>query len=115
MIINVVFDSSTTGAPAGFFTAVNAAVEYWEREIINPITVTIQFGYNEVNGQAIGSNALAESESQGTNFSYSQVKAGLTSAATTANDVTSVSHLPTTDPTGGAGYFVPIAEAEVLG
>ncbi len=115
MIINAVFDSSTTGAPAGFFTAVNAAVEYWEREIINPITVTINFGYNEVDGQTIGSSALAESESEGITATYAQVKAGLTSAATSANDATSIAHLPASDPTSGNGYFVPVPEAEVLG
>src|SRR5580698_4362761 len=116
MIINVVFDSSTTGAPAGFFTAVNAAVEYWEREIINPITVTIQFGYNQVDGQTIGSNALAESESLGgPNVAYAQLKAALTSAATSANDQIAVAHLPASDPTSGAGFFVPLPEGEVLG
>jgi hypothetical protein len=115
MIINAVFDSSTTGAPAGFFTAVNAAVAYWEREIVNPITVTIQFGYNQVDGQTIGMGALAESESQGISATYAQVEAGLGSAATTANDQIAVAHLPLTDPTSGNGYFVPLAEAEVLG
>src|ERR1700761_6648514 len=116
MIINVEFDSSTSKAPAGFFTAVNAAVEYWEREIINPITVTIQFGYNEVDGQIIGANALAESESQGLgDVSYAKVKAGLAAAATSANDQIAVAHLPASEPTSGNGFFVPVAEAEVLG
>jgi len=117
MIIDVEFDSSTTGAPAGFFTAVNAAVEYWERELINPITVTIQFGYNQVDGHTIGSSALAESESLGsdTPTTYAQLKAGLAGAATSANDQIAVANLPSSDPTSGVGYFVPQAEAEVLG
>jgi hypothetical protein len=116
MIIDVEFDASTKNAPAGFFTAVNAAVEYWEREIINPITVTIQFGYNQVDGQTIGSNALAESESLGgPNVAYAQLKAALTSDATSANDQIAVAHLPASDPTSGAGFFVPLPEGEVLG
>ncbi len=115
MIIDTVFDASTKSAPAGFFTAVNAAVEFWERNLINPITVKITFGYNSVDGITIGSNALAESETEGISATYAQVKAGLIKAATSANDHTSVAHLPLNDPTGGAGYFVPAAEAEVLG
>ena len=115
MIIDVVFDSSTKSAPAGFFTAVNAAVEYWERALINPITVTIDFGYNEVGGQTIGRSALAESKSQGITLTYAQVKAGLSSAATSANDAMAVANLPASDPSSGAGYFVALAQAEVLG
>lgn len=115
MIIFVQFDSSTAGAPAGFFTAVNAAVEYWERALINPLQVTITFGYGMVDGQPIDSGALAESESFGNTLTYSQVKAALSSHATSASDLSSVSHLPSADPTGGAGYFVTIAEEEALG
>jgi hypothetical protein len=115
MNIDVQFDSSTTGAPAGFFTAVNAAAAYWDREIINPITVTIVFGYNEVDGQTIGNAALAESESNGNTATYAQVKSGLVAAATSANDAISISHLPSSDPSNGAGFFITLAEAEVLG
>ena len=115
MIIFVQFDSSTAGAPAGFFTAVNAAVEYWERAIIDPLQVTITFGYNQVDGQTIGGGALAESESLGISPNYASLKAALFSHATSANDLTSVSNLPSTDPTGGAGFFVSLAEAEALG
>jgi hypothetical protein len=115
MIIDVEFDASTKGAPTGFFTAVNAAVEFWERELTNPITVTMRFGYNSVDGMTIGANALAESVSEGIDATFAQVKAGLTSAATSANDHTSVANLPAGDPTGGAGYFVPYTEAEVFG
>src|SRR5450631_2990457 len=108
MIIDVLFDSTTVGAPAGFFTAVNAAVEFWERELINPLTITIQFGYNSVNGQTIGSSALAESVSQGINIDFTTLKNALTAAATSGPDHTSVTHLPSTDPTGGAGFFVTL-------
>jgi hypothetical protein len=115
MIINAQFDSSTTGAPAGFFTAVNAAVAYWEHEIVNPLTVTIVFGYNSVHGQTIGANALAESESSGFNDTYGQVVSGLTFAGNSANDASAIAHLPASDPSSGAGFYVPLAEAEVFG
>ncbi|HLY54793.1 MAG TPA: NF038122 family metalloprotease [Stellaceae bacterium] len=115
MIINIVYDSSTSGAPAGFFTAVNAAVDFWERELVNPIAVTIHFGWGEVNGSTIGGGALAESVERGISANFAAVTGGLSGAATSANDMTSVSHLPGVDPTSGAGFFVTLAEAEVLG
>ena len=115
MIINVVFDPSTNGAPAGFFTAVNAAVEYWERELSNPINITINFGYNEVNGTTIGSSALGESVANGfVNLSYAHVRSALMGAATSANDQTAVNHLGVADPTNGGAFFVSVAQSDVL-
>lgn len=115
MIIFTSFDSSTKNAPAGFFTAVNAAVEFWEREIVNPIQVTITFGWGEVGGQALGKGALGESQSEGFNFTYAQVKSALTSHAVSANAVRAAHSLPANDPTNGGQFFVPYPEALVLG
>ncbi len=115
MHINIVYDSSTKTAPAGFFTAVQAAVNFWDATITNPITLTMQFGYGEVQGQKIGGNALAENIEEGYYFNYSDVVAGLTSTAFSAADHTSVASLPATDPTNGGQFFVTAAEADVLG
>jgi hypothetical protein len=114
LIIFTEFDSSTTNAPAGFFTAVNAAVEYWERAIVDPIQVTIEFGWGKVGGQALGSGALGESETSGLNFTYAQVRQALTSHATSPDQVTAAHSLPATAPTS-ASYFVALGEAMVLG
>ncbi len=115
MQINVVFDASTNGAPAGFFTAVNAAVQYWEQEITNPISVTIDFGWGEVGGTAITGDAIGESSTNGYTTTYAQVRQALIGAATTPAGVQAVASLPAADPTGGAGLFVAIAEAAALG
>ena len=115
MIIFTSFDSSTKNAPAGFFNAVNAAVEFWEREIVNPIQVTITFGWGEVGGQTLAKNALGESQSSGFNFTFTQVKSALTSHATSPNQITAAHSLPANDPTNGAQFFVPYPEALVLG
>ncbi|WP_428333329.1 NF038122 family metalloprotease [Novosphingobium sp.] len=61
MIINVTYDASAANAPAGFEQAVQAAVQYWENQISTPITVNIDFGWGEVDGQAISAGALGES------------------------------------------------------
>ncbi len=115
MHINVIYDSSTKSAPAGFFTAVQAAVNYWDATIENPITLTMQFGYGKVDGQAIDSGALAENIEEGYYFNYSDVVAGLASTAFSAADHTSVATLGSDDPTNGGQFFVTAAEADVLG
>jgi hypothetical protein len=113
--INVVYDGSTASAPSGFFTAVNAAVQYWEQELTNPITVTIHFGWGEANGAAITGSSVGESQSAGLNFSYAVVQQALANAALSPDDVESVGSLPAIDPTGNRGLFVSLAEAAALG
>jgi hypothetical protein len=115
MIIYVSFDSSFSKAPPGFYTAVNAAVEFVERELINPIQVTIDFGWGEVGGQALAADALGESGANGVNVSYSQVREALTSAATSPDALTAVASLPANDPTNGTPFFVTDGLAEALG
>ncbi len=116
MKINIVYDASTSSAPAGFFTAVNAAVQYWEQEITNPITVTIDFGWGEVGGAPItGAGIIAESSTNGLVFSYDQIRQALVDAANSPAAVQAAASLPSTDPTGGVGLFTAVAEAEALG
>src|SRR3984885_9662003 len=110
MQINVIYDSSTKNAPAAFFTAVQAAVNYWDATIENPMTVTMEFGYGKVDGQAIDSGALAENIEEGYYFNYSDVASGLASTALSAADHTAVGTLTSTDPTNGGQFFVTAAE-----
>ncbi|MHB8527895.1 MAG: NF038122 family metalloprotease [Caulobacteraceae bacterium] len=114
MKINVVFDSSASGAPAGFVQAVDAAAGFWDATITNPISITIDFGYGEIAGQSIGPGALAESESYGYYFTYSQVRAALAASAISPSDHTSLVGLPLSDPTAGGQFFVTTAEANAL-
>ncbi len=115
MQIKISYDSSTKNAPAGFFTAVQAAVNYWDATITNPITLSMTFGYGSVDGQKIDADALAENIEEGYYFSYSDVASGLTSTALSAADHTAVGTLPASDPTNGGQFFVTAAEADVLG
>jgi WD40 repeat protein len=113
--INISYDASIANAPAGFKTAVQAAVEYLESVITTPITVNIAFGYGEVDGQAIDADALGESLGIGSNYGYSQVVAALTAAATSPDDFASIAALPLTDPTNASPFLVTNAEAKALG
>jgi hypothetical protein len=53
MQINITWDASTASAPAGFQTAVNAAVQYLENTFSAPITINISVGWGEVGGTAL--------------------------------------------------------------
>jgi hypothetical protein len=115
MQINVTYDSSTANAPAGFKTAVMAAVQYWEDVIANPITVNITFGYGEVDGEALETNALSESISNSGRFTYANVASALSKASTSADDAAAVATLPSTDPTNGGTFALNTALQKALG
>ena len=48
---NLTFDDSTVGAPAEFFTAFNDAIQFYETNFTDPITINLQVGWGEVTGQ----------------------------------------------------------------
>jgi hypothetical protein len=115
MIINVTYDSSVSSAPASFTATVNAVVQYFETEFVNPITVNIDVGYGEVAGQSLGSGALGESITYINSYSYSQIRGALTADATSAADQTALVSLPSSDPGAGGSYWVATAEAKAMG
>jgi hypothetical protein len=113
------YDSSVTSldptTSAEFKSDVTTAITAFDNLITNPITITIDFGYNEVDGTPFTSGG----ESQTTNgidesyaTLYNQVKAVET---TSAVQTAAVATLPTTDPTAGANFFIDPAEEKALG
>ncbi len=115
MNIVIEYDSSAANAPAGFKTAVQAAVAYYDSLITTNITVPIVFSYGEIEGQSLSSGALGESDGNGYFLTYSQVKADLVKTATSAADIAAVLALPATDPTHGGTYWVTDAQAKAFG
>ncbi|HEV2364420.1 MAG TPA: NF038122 family metalloprotease [Caulobacteraceae bacterium] len=115
MKINLVFDASAANAPSGFEAAAQAAANFYDALFTNPITVTIDVGWNEVDGSRIGASALAESETTGYLYNYAQVRQALVAEATSSADHTAVGTLPINDPTNGGQFFVSSAEAQALG
>ena len=102
LVINISYDTSVASAPAGFRTAVDAAVVYLESQFTNPITLTIAVGYGEIAGTPVSAGALAQSRSNGVNVPYAQLAIVLPG-------------LPTTNPTGNGVFYVPDAQARLLG
>ena len=102
LVITISYDSSVATAPAGFKTAVAAAVAYFEAAISSPITVTIAVGFGEVAGAAMDGSAAVQSVTNFIDGSYAQVRAALPNAA-----------LPATDPTSGGVFSIADAQAKL--
>ena len=113
--IAIEWDASVASAPVGFTTGVLAAVQYLETQFVDPVTITIDVGYNEIDGSAMSSGALGESETYLTSVSYASLVGAVQADATTATDASVVASLPATSPIGGANYWVTSAQAEALG
>ena len=111
MNINVSYDSTLSAAPAGFQTAVQAAVNFFNTTFTNNITVNITFSWAAIGG------GLAQSQSYYyPGMSYSSVVAAL---ATNASGIAALAHevLPSSDPfaLNSGNLNVNTAEAKALG
>ncbi len=113
--ITIDWDASVASAPVGFTTDILAAVRYLETQFVDPVTMTIDVGYDEIAGSAMSSGALGESETFLTSASYASLIGAVQADATTATDASVLASLPSTSPIGGASYWVTSAEAEALG
>lgn len=116
LVFNLTYDSSTVGAPAGFFTAFQAAINFYQTAYSDPITINLQVGWGKINGHNLSPGNLGQSSTyQQGFFDYNEIVAALASDATSADDATAVTNLPAADPTGGASFVVANAEAKALG
>ncbi len=114
MQINITYAPSVADAPAGYQTAVQAAVKFFEDTFVAPITVNITFGWGEVGGQAMDPGSLAESLT-----TYVDTPAGvglLLNYDTSPGTVNALLSLPQTTPAQNVNVLeLPFAEARVLG
>ena len=89
MNINLIYDSSTTNAPAGFAAAMNYVVTFFD---------------------TVSETAASPG------YTYSQMKNALTAnTAQSATDLTALANLPASDPTSGGLFFIGPADAKALG
>jgi hypothetical protein len=113
----IVFNNSYTGAvSAAYQNCVLSAEQQIASLWTNPVTINVEF-----DAQAAGTSSgfLASNQFWTVFESYSSLKSALTSLASTEpqNMVLqqAVAHLPTTDPTNGAGFELPLPYARILG
>ncbi len=100
--INLVFDASTASAPAGFVTQIVQAASYLDALFTNPITINLRVGWGETGDDPMdNSQAYAEGGPSSVYLvKYATLKSFLSASATSADDHTSVAHLPANDPLG---------------
>ncbi len=117
MQINLVYDASVNAAPTGFKVAAQMAANIIDQQLGGTnISVALDLGWGEDDGQPVTGNTLAEAQPSGGlfNVSYATLKAALLAHPTSAADRTFLASLPATDPSGGGLFFIPYAQAYAL-
>src|ERR1700694_2406535 len=101
-----------TGASASdaYRGAILAAENTLQRHFTNALTVNVQFDFT-----ALGANASASNNFTQVSVSYASLTAALRAHATTSDDLLAVNGLPAIDPSQGAGFAIPTAQAVMLG
>lgn len=116
MHLNLIFDSSVSGAPAGFKSALNYAASQLDALITNPIKVNINVGWGEIGGQELPIGDLSEGgQLNGTFLSYTDLVQQLTAHASNAADRQELATLPAVAPANIPGYFVASAQEKAWG
>jgi Ca2+-binding RTX toxin-like protein len=95
---------------AGYRSAIITAENFLQSHFTNQLTVSVDFDFSPLDAGSSAENDFSE-----VSVSYAAFTAALRAHATTADDLLSVSGLPATDPSGGAGFAIPTAEADMLG
>jgi hypothetical protein len=115
LVINLDWDSSVSSAPAGFTSDIIAAAQFLESQISTAVTINLDVGYDEVDGSALESGALGESESNIESVNYASLVSALqASASTDPTDASVLASLPTTSPVSGT-YWITTAQGKALG
>src|SRR5271168_1824268 len=122
MIINVSYGSSVTSLnptlEADYESAIQQAVQFYDTEFTNNVTVNLAFGYGFLGNTTtpVASTATAQNIAEIGTFTYSQVLAAAQkSDIQTGVQLAAVSSLPSTDPTGGGRFEITTGEQKALG
>ncbi|MFO1488507.1 MAG: NF038122 family metalloprotease [Verrucomicrobiota bacterium] len=111
MVINIKYDATVTNLmnPAQVVPAVTSAVQWFQNQYTNPITINITVAFSS-------SVSLGQSSFSLLSKSYSQVTNALNSRRVSAADFSSVASLPANDPTGASTtWYVARAQCKALG
>jgi hypothetical protein len=116
LVFDISYDTSVANAPSGFIPAFTYAVNTLTSTYDDPITITMNVGWNEIAGGPLDSGNIGQSmTTQPGTISYSDVRAALINDATSPADMLAISGLPVADPTGGRPFVMSTAESSALG
>lgn len=108
------FDSSADTAPSWFKSAVNSVLGLMGSMFSNDITVTLGFGWGEVNGKPLPDGTAASTESTGTLESYAALRQALANSPAKVAQATAAA-LPSQDPTSGGQFVLTTALKKATG
>ena len=114
LTIQITWDTSVASAPSAFMTGVIAAVQAFESNFSNAVTIDIAVGYGEIAGTPMGGGALGESESYLQFVSYASLVAALATHNSDATTAAVLASLPATAPVSGY-IWLTTAQAKALG
>lgn len=109
---DLVWDSSVAKAPSGFETAIIGAAQHIASLFSNRMIVSVDVGYGEIDGSALGAGALGESESYGYLLNYGTVTSALGAqgyAFAASNEPTSGQFFTTSAETKAFGLINPLS------
>ncbi len=116
LTFNLTYDTSTNSAPSGFLTAFNGAIQFYETNLTDPITINLQVGWGEVAGQNLTPGFLGQSSAnQPGFFQYSTVKSALISDGKSASDLISIANMLANYPISNATFKVSRRRARRVG
>ncbi len=111
---NVTLDPSVNNAPAGFMTAVNSALAFYQHAFTNSVTVNITFAWS-----ALAAGTAAQNNFFVNSFSYTQIRNALIANQKSPDDLIAYASLPVNNPTGHsnsiAEYELSLPQERALG
>jgi hypothetical protein len=111
---NVTYDDSVEGAPPGFVDALNEAINFYQTMFSDPITINLQVGWGEIQGRPLSAGTLGQSSPRQQTYTYAQIRTALIADTKSDDDEIAIESLPLDDPTDGARFLMPNAEAKAL-
>jgi len=125
LTINITYEQPLSSLPTGFTSAVNTAVQFFESQFTNPMTINIEIGFGDLPAlgnqprSLLASGALGQSRSTGVVVDYSSLLQALYTAAAaptaSADQIAALQSLTASDPTSGGSFYISQAEAKALG
>jgi hypothetical protein len=107
----VFINTYTRAVTTAYRNDIVAAENYLQKNFINSVTVRVTFDLPSLGPSFSGSNSFSTF-----NLGYASLVAALQSHATSTDDYAAVASLQSlSDPSNGAGFVIPTAEARVLG
>src|SRR4051812_4924680 len=89
---------------AAYRNAIISAERELQSHFTNPVTISVKFVLG-----ALGPGAAAQNHFTTIGVSYSTLKFALANHVTSADDQLAVAGLPTSDPSNGAGWAIPVS------